>query len=120
MAGRALLAGWFLAPARRSLDGSGACRYVGELSADPSTGSGGCPIDRVTYYGHLPEGKTAKNRVHVDIRASAGPGDEGRERARQHAQRLVDARATVLHEKHEPIGSCIVMTDTEGNEFCVT
>jgi predicted enzyme related to lactoylglutathione lyase len=56
----------------------------------------------------------------VDIRASAGPGDEGRERARQHAQRLVDARATVLHEKHEPIGSCIVMTDTEGNEFCVT
>jgi len=25
----------------------------------------------------------------------------------------------VLHEKDEPIGWCIVMTDPEGNEFCV-
>ena len=29
-------------------------------------------------------------------------------------------RATVLHEKDEPIGWCIVMRDPEGNEFCVT
>jgi hypothetical protein len=52
--------------------------------------------DRGTYCGRLPEGKTVKNRVHLDIRASTGlPGDEGRERARQYAQRLVDADATV-------------------------
>jgi predicted enzyme related to lactoylglutathione lyase len=47
-------------------------------------------------------------------------GEEGRVRARQHAQRLVEAGATVLLEKDEPIGWCIVMTDPEGNEFCVT
>lgn len=57
----------------------------------------------------------------MDIRVSGGAGgEEGRERARQHAQRLVEARATVLHEKDEPVGWCIVMTDPEGNEFCVT
>jgi len=47
-------------------------------------------------------------------------GEDGRVRARQHAQRLVEAGVTMLHEKDEPIGWCIVMTDPEGNEFCVT
>jgi Glyoxalase-like domain len=37
-----------------------------------------------------------------------------------HAQRLVEAGATVLHEQDEPIGWCIVMRDPEGNEFCMT
>jgi hypothetical protein len=68
----------------------------------------------------VPEGKTAKNRVHLDNRASGVESEEGRVRARQHAQRLVEAGATVLLEKDEPIGWCIVMTDPEGNEFCVT
>ena len=73
------------------------------------------------FFQPVPEGKTAKNRVHLDIRASAGvEGKDGRERARRHAQRLVEAGATVLHENEEPIGWCIVMTDPEGNEFCVT
>src|SRR5215203_5231365 len=73
------------------------------------------------FFQPVPEGKTAKNRVHLDLRASAGAdGEEGRERARQHARRLVEAGATVLHEMDEPIGWCIVMTDPEGNEFCVT
>jgi hypothetical protein len=75
----------------------------------------------VTCPYRLPGGKTAKNRVHLDIRASAGvEGEAGRERARHHAQRLVEAGATVLHEKDEPIGWSIVMYDPEGNEFCVT
>ena len=40
----------------------------------------------------MPEGKTAKNRVHLDIRASAGvEGEDGRERARRQSQRLVEA-----------------------------
>jgi hypothetical protein len=73
------------------------------------------------FFQPVPEGKTAKNRVHLDIRASAGEeGEAGRKRARQHAQRLVEVGATVLHEKDEPIGWCIVMRDPEGNEFCVT
>jgi hypothetical protein len=73
------------------------------------------------FFQPVPEGKIAKNRVHLDIRASAGAQPEdGREQARQHAQRLVEAGATVLHEIDEPIGWSIVMTDPEGNEFCVT
>ncbi|HET6921112.1 MAG TPA: VOC family protein [Jiangellaceae bacterium] len=71
------------------------------------------------FFQPVPEGKTAKNRVHVDIRASAGVEDEaGRQRARQHAQPLVEAGASVPQEKDEPIGWCIVM-GTRGNEFCV-
>jgi hypothetical protein len=73
------------------------------------------------FFQPVPEGKTAKNRVHLDIRASAGvEGEDGRERARRHAKRLVEAGAAIMHEKDEPIGWCIVMTDPEGNEFCVT
>jgi hypothetical protein len=57
------------------------------------------------FFNRVPEGKTAKNRVHLDIRASAGmEGEDGRQRARQRAQRLVDAGVRVLHEKDEPIG----------------
>jgi hypothetical protein len=68
------------------------------------------------FFQPVPEGKTAKNRVHLDIRASAGlEGEGGRERARQHARRLVEAGATIMHEKDEPIGWAIVMTDPEGN-----
>jgi hypothetical protein len=79
------------------------------------------PRNPVLFSCQVAEGKTAKDRVHLDIRASAGvEGEEGRVRARQHAQRLVEAGATVLHEKDEPIGWCIVMTDPEVNEFCVT
>jgi hypothetical protein len=75
-----------------------------------------------TYCGRLPEGKTAKNRVHLDIRSSAlaAEGEDPRDHARAHAATLVEEGATILHEKDEPIGWSIVMQDPEGNEFCVT
>jgi len=74
------------------------------------------------FFQPVPEGKTAKNRVHLDIRASAlaGGGEDGRDHARAHSARLVEAGATILHKKDEPIGWCIVMQDPGGNEFCVT
>jgi len=52
------------------------------------------------------EAKTAKNRVHFDLRAPGPIPDEVR--------RLEGLGATVLRE--EPI---VVMADPEGNEFCV-
>ncbi|MEU4164924.1 VOC family protein [Actinoplanes sp. NPDC026670] len=67
----------------------------------------------------VPEAKTAKNRMHIDIRVSGDPA--GRERViREKAAGLVEAGATVVRE--ESYGgqfSHIVMFDPEGNEFCV-
>lgn len=71
----------------------------------------------------VPEGKSAKNRLHIDIRvAGEGPWDT------THRERLIRARvpelvalgATVVREEHyqEALGH-VVMLDPEGNEFCV-
>ncbi|WP_370463358.1 VOC family protein [Micromonospora sp. WMMD558] len=70
-----------------------------------------------------PEGKSAKNRMHVDVRV-AGPGPcDMAERARlirQKVPELVDAAATVVREEWygDALGH-VVMQDPEGNEFCV-
>ncbi|SFF89392.1 hypothetical protein SAMN05421541_12857 [Actinoplanes philippinensis] len=71
----------------------------------------------------VPEGKSAKNRMHVDIRV-AGPGlGDDAERARLIALKvpeLVAAGATVVAEhRYGDILGHVVMRDPEGNEFCV-
>ncbi|MGC4746775.1 VOC family protein [Micromonospora sp. DT201] len=71
----------------------------------------------------VPEGKSAKNRVHIDIRV-AGPGPRDMvERARLIRQRvpeLVAAGATVVREEwYGDVLGHVVMQDPEGNEFCV-
>jgi hypothetical protein len=58
------------------------------------------------WFQQVPEPKTAKNRLHFDLRAPGPIPDEVR--------RLEGLGATVLRE--EPI---VVMADPEGNEFCV-
>lgn len=74
------------------------------------------------FFEKVPEGKTAKNRVHLDLRAA--PGLEGEERMaalQARAEELVDTGATIL-ARHEPghlSGGFIVMADPEGNEFCL-
>jgi Glyoxalase-like domain len=71
----------------------------------------------------VPEGKTAKNRVHIDIRVSGGrPMDPGlREQwMRAKADELVAAGATAVREDaFDGQLDHIVMLDPEGNEFCV-
>jgi hypothetical protein len=71
----------------------------------------------------VPEPKTAKNRVHIDIRV-AGPGPWDMElRAsliRARVPELVAAGATVVREElYGDVLGHVVMTDPEGNEFCV-
>ena len=75
------------------------------------------------YVLRVPEGKTAKNLVHLDLRAA--PGLEGAERMaalEAEAERLVGRGASVI-QRHEPrppmSGGHIVMLDPEGNEFCL-
>lgn len=64
------------------------------------------------FFLKVPEGKTAKNRVHLDVSV---PADEQRRRADE----LVAAGATYVGSFDEPEGSWITLLDPEGNEFCL-
>jgi predicted enzyme related to lactoylglutathione lyase len=71
----------------------------------------------------VPEGKTVKNRMHIDIRVAGEPPWDMAERAQLiHAkvQDLVADGATLVREERygEELGH-VVMLDPEGNEFCV-
>jgi len=86
----------------------------------PPAGSIGAIIDpdgvgpRILFL-RVPEPKTVKNRLHLDIRA-------GRDDAAREAKiaQLVAAGATTVGRVDEAGGWWMVMTDPEGNEFCVT
>jgi Glyoxalase-like domain len=74
------------------------------------------------YFQRVPEPKTAKNRVHLDI--GVGRGIEAAEErwaaVTAHVDRLVEAGATVVDERRNDFGDhWMVMADPEGNEFCV-
>jgi len=73
------------------------------------------------FFQRVPEGKTAKNRVHLDLNVGAAVSDPEQRRpvVRQRSEQLVDAGGSVLREVDEPGGWCVVMADPEGNEFCV-
>jgi predicted enzyme related to lactoylglutathione lyase len=61
----------------------------------------------------VPEPRTAKNRVHVDLQ----PTDRTRDKE---VERLVGLGATVVEDHRRPEGSGWVwMADPEGNDFCV-
>lgn len=65
----------------------------------------------------VPEPKTAKNRLHIDVRiAGHGTTAERWSRVLAEAARLVAAGGSVLAEVD---GHHVVMADPEGNEFCV-
>jgi len=75
------------------------------------------------FFQRVPEGKQAKNRVHLDVRAAPGLDGDARMAALEaEAERLVSHGATRL-ERHEPAPPLnfghIVMADPEGNEFCL-
>jgi len=75
------------------------------------------------FFQQVPEGKTIKNRVHLDVRAA--PGTEGEERMAAldaEATRLVSLGGTRVR-RVDPDGRLetgfVVMQDPEGNEFCL-
>ena len=69
----------------------------------------------------VPEGKTVKNRVHLDINVTEHGMDAARQRELIHAEveRLSGLGATRLSDFDGPTGIWTVMQDVEGNEFCV-
>lgn len=74
------------------------------------------------FFQRVPEGKHAKNRVHLDVRAAPGLAGDARMAALEaEADRLVSLGAIRLR-RHEPVPletGHIVMADIEGNEFCL-
>ena len=74
------------------------------------------------YFQRVPESKTVKNRVHVDVDVAGGPTrplEERRARAHAEAERLQALGARQLWINDDWRGFSIVMQDPEGNEFCL-
>ena len=74
------------------------------------------------FFQKVPEPKTVKNRLHLDLRAASGVPPEGRADALEaECTRLValGARRVRRLEGNAVDGVCIVMEDPEGNEFCL-
>ena len=71
----------------------------------------------------VPEGKSAKNRLHIDIRvAGEAPWDmaDREQLIRAKVGQLAALDATVVREEHyENALGHVMMQDPEGNEFCV-
>lgn len=100
--------------------------YVAEPGYDDPDGASIVDPDGVgpaIGFLRVPEGKTAKNRMHIDIRAGGRPPWDLVRREtliRAKAAELAAAGGSVIREE-----SCdghldhIVMLDPEGNEFCV-
>lgn len=115
-----------LEPQRMATFWARALGYVSEPGYDePDSASIIDPDGRGPAIGWLrvPEGKTAKNRVHIDIRVAGEPPWDMAAREtliRAKSADLVEAGAVVVREESwEGQLSHIVMLDPEGNEFCV-
>ena len=61
----------------------------------------------------MPEAKSTKNRIHLDLRPSADGRDE-------ELARLLGLGATQVADLRNPDGTgWVVLADPEGNEFCI-
>jgi hypothetical protein len=74
------------------------------------------------YFQRVPEGKAAKNRLHLDVRVGTGlVGEERLAALEAECARLIALGAVRVRllraDGHNE--SCIVMQDIEGNEFCL-
>jgi len=92
--------------------------YVEEPDEPNESGDEECWIQRPDG-GHpllfieVPEDKQVKNRLHLDLRPSAGTRDE-------EVARVVGLGATQLDDQRNDDGTgWVVLADPEGNEFCI-
>jgi Glyoxalase-like domain len=92
-------------------------RNIASASVDPEG------VGPRLWFQQVPEGKTAKNRVHLDVRAA--PGLQGHDRVAAltvERDRLVALGATEVRfvPPDPPMNQGhYVMQDPEGNEFCL-
>ncbi|MBF6287536.1 VOC family protein [Nocardia cyriacigeorgica] len=79
---------------------------------DPFDQASGVGRGRRLLFQDVPEAKTVKNRLHIDVHSAPGGLDEL-------VRRLEDLGATRVEEfDRGPAGHWWVMRDPEGNEFC--
>ena len=74
------------------------------------------------FFQRVPEGKTAKNRVHLDVRAAPGLQGEKRMTALEQAAADLVSLGGIRVKRFEPgqmDQGWVVMQDPEGNEFCL-
>ncbi|MEV7285526.1 VOC family protein [Streptomyces sp. NPDC093252] len=79
---------------------------------DPYDGESGTGLGRRILFQRVPEEKSGKNRIHLDLH----PGPD---RRTAEVARLTELGAGVLREVREAAGTWVLMRDPEGNEFCV-
>jgi hypothetical protein len=64
------------------------------------------------WFLRVPEPKTAKNRMHMDVWV-------GGENVAAQADRLIARGATFLHRGSQGRSEWVTLADPEGNEFCL-
>ena len=83
--------------------------------------SPGCSVDkRTAEQAAIPEPKTVKNRLHLDLNVGGGrkvPLEERKRRIAAEVERLRQAGATRLGELQSEEEYHVAMRDVEGNEF---
>jgi hypothetical protein len=79
---------------------------VGAAIVEPS-------LRRRVLFQLVPEPKTVKNRVHLDVRVGA-------DNVESELARLTARGATFLHRGRQGPYSWVTVADPEGNEFCIS
>jgi hypothetical protein len=72
------------------------------------------------FFLRVPEPKTTKNRLHLDVKAGGtAPAQERRARIETLATHLTTAGGSIHRRIDTDEGFWLIMQDPEGNEFCI-
>jgi hypothetical protein len=74
------------------------------------------------FFQQVPEPKSVKNRVHLDVSVTGGPSaplEERRQQVNAAVERVRSLGATLVEMKEERGEFWAVMRDPEGNELCL-
>ena len=72
------------------------------------------------FFQKVPEGKSGKNRVHLDVNVGAGlVAEERRNRVDSEVERVMRLGASRIRTFDQSGEYWVVMQDPEGNEFCL-